>query len=110
MEEDRVATPREVDAALSAQRPARVAFLKRQAERRNFWPEVVTGLALLCYGAAYYVDRHASALLGVFIVVPVYVMLRAARNAKRREAARELEGERSLQLPLSPRNSRTRVR
>ncbi len=110
MEQHHTAATHQFGAALSAQRFARVALLRRQSESRLYWVDALMCVALLCYGAAYYVDRHASALLGIALVIPAYISFRAIRIAKRRQAAKELVGELISLLPPSPNDSHERNR
>ena len=93
MHESQSATVAEFEAARARQRAARFQKLQRLAGKRAPWVEILMVLAVLCYVAAYILDRRPVSLIGLVILIPSLLVSRSRVAESRHKAESALAEE-----------------
>jgi hypothetical protein len=91
VDEGRIHTARDLDAAMAMQRSMRIAELQRRITNRNYWSYALFGLAFLMQMTAFAVDRFAHPSIAAITILPGFFTVLTARAARRREAQRQLD-------------------
>lgn len=93
MDDARITTPDQLDAALAAQHDRRIAKLRRIAGFRVRWFLVLPVFGVIINVYAYVVEHHASALINTAIMVLVGISSCMSARRERLQARAELEKE-----------------
>jgi hypothetical protein len=103
MDDARITTAAELDAALSVQRAKKIERLERKANMSYFWLMLLPTVAIVCFVVAYATGRKWVSLSGIGILVlssiTGYFQARQQRETAAAELAEELR--KSAQLPSS---------
>ena len=91
VDEGRIHTAKDLDAAMAMQRSMRITELQRRITNRNYWSYALFGLAFLMQMTAFAVDRFAHPSIAAITILPGFFTVLTARAARRREARRQLD-------------------